>query len=176
MQQERDEQIPRRRFYEVQERAHAVLSEYRGMALDGGAPDSFKPVLARACLDFAAAIRKHRDETAIKDEWGDIEETLQPIRRAVGQEIAVEVEGPGRTAAPQTEYRPAIQQVPFDYLEETIERLDDLAKQLGLSESVRDETPDDEATIDDLRGLLKARGQTEAIENLPGSANVEVSD
>lgn len=176
MTQERDEQIPRRRFYEVQERAHAVLSEYRGMALEGRAPESFKPVLARACLDFAAALRKHRSETAIKDEWDDIGETLAPIRHAVGEQVAVEVEAPGRTTATRTELRPAIRRVPFEYLVETIERLDDAAKNLGLAEAVTDETPSDEATIDDLRGLMKARGQTEAVENLPGSADVEVSD
>jgi hypothetical protein len=173
---ERADEIPRRRFYQTQERAHAILSEYRGLALDGGAPESYKSVMGRACLDYVAALRKHRTETAIKDEWEDLDEALAPIRQAVGQQVPVEIEATGDTSATETVYRPAIRRIPFGYMEQVIEELDDLAKNLGLSESVRDETPADEATISDLRGLLKSRGQTEALQNLPGSDDGEVAD
>lgn len=168
MSREQDDQIPRRRFYEVQERAHAVLSEYRGMALGGGAPESYKPVMGRACLDYVAALRKHRSEQAIKDEWAEIEGALAPIREAVGRTIEVKVPAPGDTDAKVDADRPAIEQIPFEYLVRVIEELDDLAKNLGLSETVRDETPEDQADLSDLRHLLQARGQTDAVENLPG--------
>lgn len=170
MTDDQDDQIPRRRFYEVQERAHAVVSEYRSLALDGGAPESFKSVLGRAVLDYRAALRKHRSETAIKNEWEEVDEAIAPIREAVGRQVAVEVEATGRTRASQTQFRPAIQQLPFQYLVQVIEELDDLAKNLGLSETVRDETPGDEADMSDLRHLLKSRGQKEALRNLPGDA------
>jgi hypothetical protein len=169
-------EIPRRRFYQTQERAHAILSEYRGMALDGGAPESYKSVMGRACLDYVAALRKHRTERAIKDEWADVDEALAPIRQAVGQQVAVEIGATGDTSATETVYRPAIRRIPFGYMEQVIEELDDLAKNLGLSESVTDETPADKPTISDLRGLLKARGQTEALQNLPGNDDGEVAD
>lgn len=141
MTQERDDELPRRRFFETQERAHAILSEYRGMALDGGAPDSFKPIMGRACLDYVAALRKHRSEQAIRDEWEDLSDAMAPIREAAGEQIAVETEATGRTGATETVYRPAIQRIPFEYMEEVIVRLDDLAKQLGLSERVTDSDP-----------------------------------
>lgn len=136
MTQERDDEIPRRRFFETRDRAHAVVSEYTGKGLECMASERLKPVMGRACLDYYRTLRKHRSEKAVKDEWPEIEEAIQPIIEARGEATKVKTEAVGRTSAAETTHRPAIHQIPFDYMEEIIVRLDDLAKELGLSEQV----------------------------------------
>jgi hypothetical protein len=54
-----------------------------------------------------------------------------------------------------------------------IDTLCELAVELGYGASTKDVTPSDEPELSDLRGLLKARGQTEALENLPDRGDAE---
>ncbi|KDE56693.1 hypothetical protein EL22_25320 [Halostagnicola sp. A56] len=54
-----------------------------------------------------------------------------------------------------------------DNLLSVSETMDEISHELGFTAAVETETPTNEATMSDLRGLLTERGQYEALENLP---------
>jgi hypothetical protein len=63
---------------------------------------------------------------------------------------------------------PAVEELNFWQLEQIAGDLEAAAKKLGFWAPAKDQTEHNEVTHNDMKGLLQARGQEQAIQNLPG--------
>lgn len=122
--------------------------------------------LAAALADYYDVLSDYRRESALETPWEDrfpgqidslLEETVT-IERPVASR--------NKHAKEEVEVPRALQLSPTQLI--TIgKELDDVAKELGFAAAARDPTPTTEATHDDIRHLLKSRGQDTALEHLP---------
>jgi hypothetical protein len=139
--------------------------------LRGGASRQTKIEAAEAAVALYDELKEHRDNTAVRERW---EETrIDDLEDALGSTTYVPVDAPGDTSNQMLREVPAMQAVDAASIISIIDTLCELAVELGYGASTKDVTPSDEPELSDLRGLLKARGQTEALENLPDRADAE---
>lgn len=158
----------------AREKVHAAW-----LAVDNEKPDvsaSTKRRFASLVGGYYRALQPHRDARAISttDENGDkttlwessdihwLPETLQQTKTVRDQTDGM------ATTVEETEI-PVINTVPIEAVEHVARKLDDIARELGFTEEAAEETPKSEATPDDVKHILRARGQEQALENLPDS-------
>jgi hypothetical protein len=110
-------------------------------------------------------LSNYEDETVLDD--GDIPD-IDPIRDRLGHTTTVVGQRAGRGRGSQRQTVPAVDELDFWYLEGVANDLEAAAKKLGFWASAKEQTPHDDPDHDDLKALLEARGQDDAIENLPG--------
>ena len=126
-----------------------------------------------ATADYYDALADYRDERAIDGDWGDHID-LDPNRLLEETaEIERSVSSPNPNASRSADV-PLGATVGPERLLALGKQLDAVAKDLGFAAAAKDTTPNEEATLNDLRGLLKARGQTRALDNLPEGAATEI--
>jgi hypothetical protein len=156
----------KRVIYRTRERVQEVRNRYHRERVNGGVTDATHRELATVALQFRDVLAEYADESVVRDKWD--ESGVDDLEALVGQTRTVDEVAPGRTSNTQTVTKPAVLAVPHVQIYHATKQLDSLAKELGFAASAREKTPEEEATMSDLRGLLKARGQTEAIDLLPG--------
>jgi len=170
---ERDDQRPKRVVYDARETVQAARNEVWGELVGRGQVSLHaRRQLATAAVQYWDVLKEYGEDRST--EWE--ESGVDQIGALVGETVEVPEPAPGDTNANDTVQRPALLSVDPEQLIDVTKELDTLAKELGFAAGTRDKTPSDEPELSDLRGLLKARGQTEALQNLPGSGDAEVSD
>jgi hypothetical protein len=151
----------------AREEAAVAVRQFNNARRAGRVTSDVRSELARAALNYYDALYEYRDEGALDTEWS--ERGIEWLEAAADRTVTVDKRLPRRNGATQKTQKPAILTVAPSRLRDAIRELNDVAKELGFSRSAREVTPSDEADMSDLRGLLKSRGQTEALKNLPGS-------
>jgi len=161
-----DDETPQRRRMIDEIRRHVrqvrfrFIDEYRDCRLR----TQTKRELASAALKYWDVLHEHRNESIL--DGGDFPD-VGPIRERMGRRVQISAKSKRLGKSRTTKQVPAIDQLnPEDIISVTRE-LDDCAKKLGFAAATTDSIPNDRASEDDLKGLLEARGQTEAVENLP---------
>lgn len=163
---ETDDQRPKRVVYDARETVQAARNEVWGELVGHGSVSPHaRRQLATAAVQYWDVLKEYGDER--EDGWE--EAGVDQLGELVGQTVEVAEPADGDTSATETVERPALLSVDPQQLIDITKRLDELAKELGFAAATQDRTPSDEPELSDLRGLLKARGQTEALQNLPGS-------
>ena len=119
--------------------------------------------LRQAILDYHDVLVEHKSE--VTELWE--ENGLDDLPELAREKVPVEVEQPGYGAHSTTEMKPKIATIDVWELIEYSHALDSVAKELGFAASTKRQVHNDEADMDDLRGLLQSRGQEDALENLP---------
>lgn len=133
--------------------------------------------VAAALSDYRDVLLDYHDEGALKTSWDDREVNVDVLDKFLAETVTVEQTLNRRGAAVEERTMPLAAKVPADRLFQIGKELDAIAKELGFAAPAKEKTPSDEATMSDLRGLLKSRGQTEALKNLPaGDEDVEVDE
>lgn len=115
-------------------------------------------------------LRQFEDERALEgDDFDTILQYVREIESRFGETVSVQVEASGDTHATVAERRPAVTEISPDALIDLTQKIEKVIKQLGFGAKAKQPTPGEEASLSDLRGLLAARGQGDALEMLPGS-------
>jgi hypothetical protein len=119
--------------------------------------------LQASLMRYYGIMRRYRDESAVEEEWPTAE--FQQLQEYALSEQPVATQSAGRGSRQAVETRPG--RVDPKRAVELSFTLDDIATELGFATSPKEITPHTEATEDDLAALLSARGQEQALENLP---------
>lgn len=122
--------------------------------------------LAAAIGDYYDLLSDYRDEGAL-DESFDERFSLN-IDKLLKDTMVIEQSISSRNphAVEEVEVPRVLDLTPTQLIG-IAKELDDIAKELGFAAPARDPTPGTEATHDDVRQLLRSRGQTEALDHLP---------
>ena len=149
---------------EVKERTFQARRQLR-RELPDPTPGTKQDVVA-ATADYFDVLEDYADDRALEkpfDERIEINPNVLLGKTTEG-ERRVESQNPN---ASKTATVPLAATINPARLMNLAKELDAIAKELGFAASTRDVTPNEEASMDDVRGLLKARGQTRALKNLP---------
>ncbi len=127
---------------------------------------STKRDVADALADYQDVLKDYADEQALEQPWQ--ERIPYDIDRLLADTTTIEQSVPSRNPdATKTVEVPAVANVPARDLINIGKELDSIAKELGFAADAKQPTPHEEASMTDLRGLLRARGQGDALDNLP---------
>jgi hypothetical protein len=120
-------------------------------------------------IGYFDVLREFRDSTALDDD--DLPD-ISPLRSRLGEKATIVADAPGFFERGE-EYKtvPAIREVPLDTILKLSHQLDDAAQKLGFGANAVESTPHTKTTHGDLEALLRARGQGDALDNLPGGSN-----
>ncbi len=154
-----------RLIHDVREEAFAVRRMISRHGVDGRTDPETKRQLAAAAYEYWDVLYEHRDERILDE--GDFPD-IEPVESRLGTTVQVPVESTRRGGGQQMQSVPAVSELDQQYLMQLTKQLDDCRKKLGFGASVREKTPHDDPDHGDLAALLKARGQDEALEKVPG--------
>lgn len=151
------------------ERAYTALETLD--AYRPGVPGKVKKDVGVQLNSYRRVLKRYRNERALEVAWDERDVNVDLLDRYMSEVVVKEKPLPrrGDAADPEGETNLAITQMPTQQLIRIGEELHDIAKELGFAKQAKSPTPNTEATRDDLAGLLKARGQEQALENLPAS-------
>ena len=155
---------PTRMIYDTRRYVQQIRNRFWEEGVNGGFSPSTKRDLATVAIQYWDMLCELRDESVLDD--GDFPD-ITPIRSRIGRQTEVVTKSKRLGQSTTLKTVPAITELSDWYLVELTQELDDLAKKLGFAATTADRVPNDRASEDDLKGLLEARGQTEAVENLP---------
>jgi hypothetical protein len=130
-----------------------------------------KRQVACALADYRDLLCDYRDERALQTPWDERTPNPDDVDRLLRETTTIEEPVAYRKSATRTREVPLAHEVDADWLLDVADELDAIAKELGFAASASDPTPNDEADMGDLRGLLETRGQTEALDRLPGGSD-----
>jgi hypothetical protein len=123
--------------------------------------------VAAALSDYRDVLWDYHEEDALDTEWDEREVDVDVIDRLLSETVTVEQSLNRRGGAVQRSEVPLVANASVEFLLDIGKELDAIAKELGFAASAREKTPHTDTSEKDLVGLLKARGQEQAIENLP---------
>lgn len=152
-----------RLIYRAQEEMDQARMLYFQQRAANSVPEETITYLQASLMRYYGIMRRYRDESAVEDEWPG--EQFQRLQEHVLSEERVPTQSAGRGSRQTVQTRPG--RVDPKQAVELSFTLDDIATELGFAASPTEVTPHTEATEDDLAALLKARGQEQALENLP---------
>jgi len=146
--------------------ALAAIKEYRSWRFsEHDVPDRVTRQLAEEALAYREVLNKYRNDGDLDPGWD--ERPIHWIETKQRQVVQVEQESPRRNANTETVTKPAILAVDPEEIIAVIRELEDVANELGFKAPTPEYTAEDEASPEDLAGLLHKRGQHEATEQLP---------
>lgn len=128
-----------------------------------------KVEVASALADFRDLLSDYRDEGSLKTPWDEREVDVDEIDVMLSRTVEKEETLNRRGSPTRTRDVPLVAIIPASHLIRIGKELDSIAKELGFAASAKEQTDNTEASHEDLAGLLKARGQTDALDNLPES-------
>jgi len=131
--------------------------------------------LAAALEDYRDQLLDYRDDNALKTDWDDRDVDVDVLPSLLSETTSVTKSLNRRGAPSTTQQVPKVAKTSAASLIRIGKELDKIAAELGFAASTKGITPGDEATMDDLRGLLKARGQAEALSHLPDGEATDVT-
>ena len=157
---------PTRLIHDVQKDVKMTRWQYhRELTRRGGASTGTRRELATAALRYYDVLRPLQGKPVVDEEdYPD----MRPITSRLGHEVRVTVPSQRLGVDETTTTVPAIDELNPEYVILVINKLDEVAVTLGFGPSTADGVHNDEATHDDLEALLTARGQSDAVEHLPG--------
>jgi hypothetical protein len=147
-----------------QERLEDCLDVFTQRAAEASVSPQMKREIAIHIVNFHRVLSNYEDESVLDD--GDIPD-IADIRDRLGETVHVTVEAAGIGRGQTRKPVPAVDQLNPWYLEDVASDLEAAAKKLGFWEPAKETTPHDDPSEDDLKALLEARGQDEAVANLP---------
>lgn len=167
--EETGEARDRKLIREAKEEAyHARRALRRGLPNPSGGQ---KRQLAEALADYRDVLWEFRDERALEEPWDERDVNVDVVDTLLTETTTVE-RTLNRRGSPTEEIQvPLVEQVDSQLLLQIGKELDSIAKELGFSARAKQPTPSEEADMSDLKGLLKARGQETAVEQLPGGGD-----
>lgn len=161
---ERNSPVAAQIIYDTRRELQRTRNQYWREGVYGELSEATHLELAEKTIEFYDVLYEFRDESIIADnEFPDISE----LRSCIGRTTTIPDEAPGDTNNLEGIQVPAALQIPADRIYDKSKELDDLAKQLGFAATPKEAPTNTDAKPEDLMDLLKARGQTDAIENLP---------
>lgn len=128
-----------------------------------------KRQLACALADYRDLLLDYRDERALETPWDERRVNVDVIDQLLTETTTSSKSLNRRGNAQSQSSVQIVEQVNPHLLIQVAKELDAIAKELGFAAAAKDPVPQEEAEMSDLRGLLKARDQTEALKHLPGS-------
>lgn len=152
-----------RLIYRAQEEMDQARMLYFQQRASNNVAEQTITYLQASLMRYYGIMRRYRDESAIEDEWPA--DQFQQLQDHVLGEERVSTQSAGRGSRQTVQTRPG--RVDPKQAVELSFTLDDIATELGFAASPKEVTPHTEATEDDLAALLTARGQEQALENLP---------
>lgn len=138
----------------------------REITNEGQPTHQTKAEFGAAMADFQDLLETYRSENALQEPFNErlpISDLSERVNQTVEKTVVVN----STTGREERNHFPVIVKLHHDVLIRHSKELNSIFKELGFAASARSKTETSEATEDDLKGLLKARGQTEALENLP---------
>lgn len=123
--------------------------------------------VARSLASYADVLQDYKGESALNTDWED--RTVDSFDALLIETTTVERELNRPGHATEEIDIPIAGSIEAMELIALAKELDSIAKELGFAAPAKDKTPNTKATHEDLAGLLSARGQTDALENLPDS-------
>lgn len=130
-----------------------------------------RQLLCAALGDYRDVLWDYHDERALETPWDERAVDVDVVEQWLSQTVKSNDDLPRRGDAQTAVTVPMSRHVPATQLLHVAKELDAIAKELGFAAPAKDPTPNEEAELSDLRGLLKSRGQTEAMDNLPGDGD-----
>lgn len=167
---ERNHPQPARMIYDTRRYVQQIRNRFWEEGVNGGFSPSTKRRLATAAIQYWDMLYEFRSESILDD--GDFPD-ISPVRDRIGRQTEVVTKSKRLGQSTTLKTAPAITELSDWYLVELTKELDDLAKKLGFAATTTDRVPNDRASEEDLKGLLEARGQTEAVENLPSQQEAD---
>jgi len=158
---DRYEQIVRKRI----ERMETVLDEIERQGTYVNVSAELRRELVSAIVSCHRVLAVLEDSTVLDD--GDIPD-IGPIRSRINRTTRVRTASKERGKSVAFEQRPAVDELPLNYLEQVAAKLERTAAKLNFWASAPDKTEHDEFDHGDLAHLLDQRGQDEALEKVPG--------
>lgn len=162
---------PRKLMFEMLQQMIMTRRGFRGEMARYGRPSPEAYLeLSEEIVNVVDHLRQFEDERALEgDDFEAILRYVHEIESRFGETVSVQVEASGDTHATVAESRPAVTEINPDALVHLTQQIEKVVKQLGFGAKAKQPTPGEEATMSDLRGLLAARGQGDALKMLPGS-------
>jgi len=162
MPDEPESRASRRAIEDVRQQIRDVRSRcYDALNKDRQPPHA---ELRQTLLAYWDHLSEYRDEAS--ETWEDND--LDKIREHAQERVEVRTQKPGYGGHTTTKTKPKLAAVDTWTLIEWTQGLDEVAKELGFAANTARNIHNDEPDMSDLRALLKRRGQTDALENLPG--------
>jgi hypothetical protein len=157
----------RRLIREAKEQAYHARRQLRH---DLPAPSGeSKRQLAVALADYRDVLSDYRNERALDVDWDEREVDIDIIDRLLSQTTTASQPLNRRGSPTESVTVQLVEQVDPQVLISVAKELDSIAKELGFAAAAKDPTPSEEADKSDLRGLLRARDQGEALDHLGAS-------
>jgi len=128
-----------------------------------------KRQLAVALADYRDVLSDYRNERALDVDWDEREVDIDIIDRLLSQTTTASQSLNRRGSPTESVTVQLVEQVDPQVLISVAKELDSIAKELGFAAAAKDPTPSEEADKSDLRGLLRARDQGEALDPLGAS-------
>lgn len=159
------ESAGRRLIREVKEEAwHARCAVRREMPTPSAGA---KRELTVALADYRDLLSDYANERALEKAWDERDVDVDSLRHLLTKTTTISESVPRRGNAKKTVTVQLAATVDASVLIQIGKELDAIAKELDFAPQAKDPTPSEEADMSDLRGLMKARGQEEALEFLP---------
>jgi len=153
----------------MRERVQQARNRYHRGRVRGSVTESTHLALAEVVVQYYDVLWEHHDDDAVRGEFPE----LTDIKEALGETTKVPEEAPGDTDNKRLVEKPAALKINTERLIEASKQLDRTAKKLGFGAETVETTPHDKTRRKDLEALLRARGQDQALENLPGNTDSE---
>lgn len=135
-----------------------------------------KVEVASALADYRDLLSDYKGEGSLKTPWDEREVNVDEVDVMLSRTVEEEETLNRRGAPTRTRQVPLVARVPAGHLFAIGKELDAVAKELGFAAAAKEQTDNTDASHEDLAGLLKARGQDEALENLPDSWTADDAD
>jgi hypothetical protein len=123
--------------------------------------------VAEALADYRDLLWDYHDERVLETPWGEREVDVDVLDAFLSETVTVEQPLNRRGGAVKRVQQPKVARISARRLITIGKELDAIAKELGFAASTKETTPHTETDPKDVAALLKARGQQQALENLP---------
>jgi hypothetical protein len=125
-----------------------------------------KRQLAVALADYRDVLSDYRDERALETDWEKRDVDVDIIDDVLARTTTSKRTLNRRGSPTESVTVQLVEEVDPRLLIDIGKELDAIAKELGFAAAANDPTPSEEADKSDLRGLLRARDQGEALNHL----------
>lgn len=137
--EQRSDARTKRMLLEIREEVITLRSRYLEERTGGTVHPRTERAFRGATIMYYEALREHRNEAVINDEWED--SGVQELEYLLTETTTVEQSTPGHGSATTVREVPLFQQADMMRLVRITQKMDDLCKKLGFSPAVNESTP-----------------------------------
>lgn len=141
--------------------------EFQKAAANNAISSRHHEALRDAVIDYHDALKRYQHKSAVSDTWEDY--SLGDVEKLISETTTIERDNP-RVHGSRTESVevPLLRQVDAQRLLQYLDGFDEVATGLGFAAEVREQTPHEIGTKEDIRWLLNTREQSKAVAELDG--------